>query len=70
MDFKKHCKVVFGSYVKSHDDPKLTNNIKPRTNECIYLEQTINLQGTQKVFCIDMVRVLTIIKVIPMLAPY
>ena len=38
MDLKKHCKVVFGSYLEAHDDPEDINNMTPSTHEFIDIE--------------------------------
>jgi hypothetical protein len=53
LDFKKHCKTTFGSYVKAHDDPTITNTMRPRTFPGIFLGPTGNRQGTHKVFDIN-----------------
>ena len=45
--------MVLGSYVKDHDDQNITNNMSPRTHEYISLGPTVNIQGTQKVFCLN-----------------
>ena len=45
MGFKKHCRVVLGSYVEDHDDPNITKNMAPRTHEFIALITTGNMQG-------------------------
>jgi hypothetical protein len=37
MDYNKHCKHAFGTYVQAHEDPKLKNSNSPRTIDCIYL---------------------------------
>ena len=37
LDFKKHCKIVSGSYVEAHDEPNITNNMNPRNHKCTYL---------------------------------
>ncbi len=29
LDFKKHCKTTFGSYVEAHDNPTITNTMRP-----------------------------------------
>ncbi len=29
LDFKKHCKTTFGSYVEAHNDPTITNTMHP-----------------------------------------
>ena len=69
MGFKKHCKVVLGSYVEVHNKTTLTNSINPMAHECIYLIPNGNMQGSQKVFCLNTVGLLNIIKIINMLAP-
>ena len=48
--FKNNQRVVFRSYVEAHNDPKITNNMAPRTHECIALGTTRNIQVTHKVF--------------------
>ena len=48
----------FGSYVEAHDDPTVTNDMTPSTHESIALGPTGNMQGTQKVFCINTGKVL------------
>ena len=45
--------MVFGLYVETHDEPHITNNTTPRTDECIDFVQTGNIQGTHKVFFLD-----------------
>jgi hypothetical protein len=37
IDYEKHCKYAFGSYMQAHDDPKIKNSNSPRTLDCIYL---------------------------------
>ncbi len=53
LNFKKHCKTTFGSYVKAHDDPTITNTMRPQTFPGIFLGLTGNRQGTHKVFYIN-----------------
>ena len=50
-----------------HNKPTVINDIPPKTHECIALGPTLNMQGTQKVFCLDMGRVLQRSDIIPML---
>jgi hypothetical protein len=45
MDYNKHCKYAFGTYVQAHDDPKPKNSNISRTLDCIYLRYSDNLQG-------------------------
>ena len=58
MYFKKHCKVVFGSYVESHNDTTITNNINPRSYEFISLGPIVNLQRIRMVFFLNTGKVL------------
>ena len=48
FDFNKHCKCEFGSYVQTHDDSNIKNNMNPRTTGAICLGPTGNAQGTYK----------------------
>ena len=50
LDFKTHFGMLFGSYVEAHEDPDVTNTMRPRTYPAIYLGNTNNVQGTKKVF--------------------
>ena len=70
LDLKNNCKVVFVSYEESHGDPKVTNNTRPITHEYIFLGPNINLQGNQKILCINSGRLLKIENIIPMVEPY
>jgi hypothetical protein len=53
LDFKKHCKITFGSYVEAHNDPTITNTMRPRMFPGIFLGPTGNCQGIHKVFDIN-----------------
>jgi hypothetical protein len=53
LDFEKHCKTTFGSYLEAHADPPITNTMRPRTFPGIFLGPTGNRQGTHKVFDIN-----------------
>jgi hypothetical protein len=59
ISFVKHCKALFGSYVEATEDADITNDMKPRTRECIALGPTGNRQGSQKVLCLRTGTVLT-----------
>ena len=37
LDYTKHCKFTFGTYVQAHDKPSPMNNLSARTLDCIYL---------------------------------
>jgi hypothetical protein len=45
IDYEKHCKYAFGSYIQANDDPKIKNSNSPRTLDCIYLRYSDNIQG-------------------------
>ena len=62
--------MVYLSYVGDHVNPKITNNMTTRTYECIYLRPTVNLQGTQKFFFLNTIRLLKKRKIIPIISPY
>jgi hypothetical protein len=40
MDYLKHCKARFGSYVEASVDPTITNTLQARTTPCIVLGPT------------------------------
>ncbi len=54
INFEKHCKATFSSYVEAHKDPTIMNTMRPRTFLRIFLGLTGNCQGTHKVFDINM----------------
>lgn len=49
LDFKKHCKALYGSYVETHKEPNPTNGMMTRGSPGIILGLTGNEQGTYKV---------------------
>ena len=53
LNFDKHCKATFSSYVEAHKDPTITNTMRSRTFPGIFLGPTGNRQGTHKVFDIN-----------------
>jgi hypothetical protein len=48
LDFKKHCRALFGSYVEAHEKPNPTNGMITRGSPAIILGPTGNQQGTYK----------------------
>ena len=48
LDYKKHCQLYYGEYVKVHDEPTPLNGVKLHTRPCIPLGPIGNLQGTCK----------------------
>eukprot|EP00804_Cyclotella_cryptica_P004279 CCRYP_013487-RA/>CCRYP_013487-RA protein AED:0.88 eAED:0.25 QI:0/0/0/0.5/1/1/2/0/282 len=46
MDFKKHCRIRFGAYVEASADEVVTNTLRDRTECCIPLGPTGNIQGS------------------------
>jgi hypothetical protein len=37
LDYDKHCRYAFGTYVQAHDEPNPSNTNAPHTLDCIYL---------------------------------
>jgi hypothetical protein len=58
LDYKKHCRVLPGTYCKVHDKPLPSNMMVPRTHKGIALGPMGNLQGTVKFYCLKTGRVL------------
>eukprot|EP00956_Cyclotella_meneghiniana_P001508 scaffold1710_cov37-Cyclotella_meneghiniana.AAC.2 len=46
LDFSKHCRSRFGSYVEANQDSDITNTLNDRTAPCILLGPTGNVQGS------------------------
>ena len=42
LDYNKHCKYSFGSYVQAQTEHNATNTINPRTIGCIFLRTLEN----------------------------
>jgi hypothetical protein len=70
LDYKKHCRVLPGTYCKVHYKPVPSNTMMARTHEAIALGPTGNLQGSVKLYCLTMGRVLKrqLFMAIPMLS--
>jgi hypothetical protein len=58
LDYKKHCRVLPGTYCKVHDEPSPSNTMTPCTHETIALGPMGNLQGSVKFYCLKTSRVL------------
>jgi hypothetical protein len=58
LDYKKHCRVLPGTYCEVHDEPVPTNTMVWCMHECIALGLTGNLQGSVKFYCLTTGRVL------------
>jgi hypothetical protein len=69
MDFKKHCRVKFGAYVEASPDDIITNTLRDRTEECIALGPTGNMQGSVACFNLDTGRVVTRRTITPLPMP-
>ena len=50
LNWKKHCKALFGSYVQAREDSEVTNGMRGRTFASLFIGPTANRQGTSKVF--------------------
>ena len=70
IDVKKHCRVLFGSYVEAHYEPNITNNMYPRTHKCIELRPTGKIKWTQKAFFLNSEIFLKRRDIIPIIASY
>ena len=53
VEYKKHCQVLFGTYVQAVEDADITNNMKLWSRDYIALGPSGNLRGSQKVFCLN-----------------
>ena len=62
--------MVFGTYVETLDNPNITNNLNSTTHKFIVLGSTGKLQGIQRVFCLNLLRILKKRRTIYMIAPY
>ncbi len=51
--YKKHCRVLPGTYCEVHDELVPTNTMVPRMHEAITLGPTGYLQGSVKFYCIN-----------------
>ena len=49
MDYEKHLKIPFGTYVLANNKPKSTNTNSPRRLDCIYLQAKDIAQGGHKI---------------------
>ena len=58
LDYRKHCRVLPGTYCETHDEPMPTNTMMPQTHKCIACRLMGNLQGSVKFFCLTMGRIL------------
>jgi hypothetical protein len=58
MDYKKHCRVLVGTYCEVHDEPSPSNTMISRTHEGIALGPTGNLQGSVKFYSLTTGRVI------------
>jgi hypothetical protein len=58
LDYKKHCRVLPGTYCEVHDEPSPSNTMTPCMHEAIALGPTGNLQGSMKFYSLDTGRVL------------
>jgi hypothetical protein len=52
LNYNKHCKLPFGTYVETHEMNTPTNTMKERTRVAICLGPTANFQGSYKFLCL------------------
>jgi hypothetical protein len=53
FDYKKHCRVLPGTYCEAHNEPVPLNSMEPQTHEMITLGPTGNLQGSVKFYWLN-----------------
>jgi len=68
LDYNKHCKIPFGSYVQANHETNSTNSNIARTIDCIYLRPNNLIQGGHELMDLTTGRVITraTVKVIPL----
>ena len=59
MDFKKNCWANFGEYVDASTDEEITIMFRDRTEECITLGPTKNMQGSVTCLNLDTGRIVS-----------
>jgi hypothetical protein len=52
LDYNKHCRLLFGAYVETHEENKHSNTLKERTRAAICFRPTANFQGSYKFLCL------------------
>jgi hypothetical protein len=45
LDYTRHCKYAFGTYVQAHDESEVSNTNAARSLDCIYMRYNDNVQG-------------------------
>jgi hypothetical protein len=58
LDYKKHCRVLSGTYCEVHNKPSPSKTMSPCMHEAIALGPTGNLQDSVKLYFLDTGRVL------------
>ena len=69
VDYKRHCRALFGSYMEAFEESEVTNDMKLRIREAIALGPAGNRQRTQKVFCLKTGLVLKCRRIVEYLMP-
>jgi hypothetical protein len=59
LDYAKHCKMPFGSYVEAREDLVRTHTLEEHTRGAIWLGPTANFQGSYKFMCMHTGRRIT-----------
>ena len=66
LDYAKHCKISFGTYVQAHNEPANSNTQHPRSLDCIYLRYLNNKQGGHELLDLQAGTVITRRQVTPL----
>jgi hypothetical protein len=59
LDYAKHCRVPFGTYIQAHQEPSPTNTQHPRTLDCLYMRYLSNKQGGHELLDLRTGRLIT-----------
>jgi hypothetical protein len=59
LEYNKHCRQVFGSYIQAHDNTSPKNSNSPWTIDCIYLRYRDNFQGGHELLNLETNQIIT-----------
>ena len=59
ISFERHCRVPLLQYVLAHDEPQLSNTLRARALDCLYVGPTDNAQGGHECYHIPSKRLIT-----------
>ncbi len=65
LNYEKHCKIPYGTYVQAIQENKPTNTTKPRTIGCIYLRSRLSEHVVYELMNLQTGKMITRRKVTP-----